>query len=84
MGRVVAGEEVGVGVAAGVAGAAATGAVAPSFKVRVAATGCMAGVAERGGSSIERLGMPLARGDGDEGLTSSSQVNICIYPMFEL
>ena len=33
---------------------AATGAGAPSFRVRAAATGCMAGVAETGGSSIER------------------------------
>ena len=69
-----------VGATAG----AATGAGTPSFRVRTAATGCMAGVAETGGSSIERLGNPLARGDGDEGLTSSSQVNICIYPMCEL
>jgi len=68
--------------AADVAGAGDV--VAPSFKVRAAATGCMAGVAERGGSSIERFGKPLARGDGDEGLTSSSQVNIKNYPMCEL
>jgi len=66
------------------AGAVDATGVAPSFKVRAAATGCMAGVAERGGSSIERLGVPLARGDGDEGLTSSSQVSIKNYPMCEL
>jgi len=39
------------------------------------------GVAERGGSSIERLKVPLARGDGDEGFTSSSQVNIENFPI---
>jgi hypothetical protein len=82
--RVLAADDVGVGAADAVGVAAGSGIVAPSFKVRVAATGCMAGVAERGGSSIERLGNPLARGDGDEGLTSSSQVNIYIYPMCEL
>jgi hypothetical protein len=71
-----AGADAGVG--------AALGAGAPSFKVRIAATDCMAGVAERGGNSIERLEGPLARGDGDEGLTSSSQFSIKNYPMCEL
>ena len=82
--RALAADDVGVEAADGADATAGDGIAAPSFKVRVAATGCMAGVAERGGSSIERLGNPLARGDGDEGLTSSSQVNICIYPMCEL
>ena len=61
-----------------------TAGAAPSFSVRATATGCMAGIAERGGSSIERFDKPLARGDGDEGLTSSSQVSIKNYPMCEL
>ena len=82
--RVLAADDVGVGVADATGAAADNGTGAPSFKVRVAATGCMAGVTETGGSSIERLGSPLARGDGDEGLTSSSQVNINNYPMCEL
>ena len=38
----------------------------------------------RGGMSIERAERPLARGDGAEGLTSSSQVNIGKYPFNEL
>jgi hypothetical protein len=38
----------------------------------------------RGGRSIERAERPLLRGDGDEGLTSSSQFNIENFPIREL
>ena len=63
---------------------AATGAGAPSFNVRGVCAVCACVAEERGGSSIELLRELLARGDGDEGLTSSSQVNINNYPMCEL
>jgi hypothetical protein len=73
-----------VEAAGAVLAAGAVGAVAPSFKMRGVCAVCACVAAERGGSSIELLKEPLARGDGDEGLTSSSQVNINNYPMCEL
>ena len=68
-------------------GAGVTGAGAPSCNVRMADAAGAAALAlcvARGGRSIERAERPLLRGDGDEGLTSSSQFNIENFPIHEL
>ena len=61
-----------------------TGALAPSSNVRVATGTCAVCEMGEGGISIKRLVMPLAKGSGVEGFTSSSQVNINYFPILEL
>ena len=61
-----------------------TGAFAPSSNVRVATAACAGCEVGGGGISIKRLDKPLANGDGVEGFTSSSQVNINYFPILKL
>ena len=70
--------------ATGVVRVGMTGAFAPSSKVRMATGACALWVVLEGGVSIRRLVMPLAKGGGAEGFTSSSQVNIDYFPILRL
>jgi hypothetical protein len=63
--------------------------MAPSFKARTPDEGCslakaLEGLGAREGGFTERLMESLNGGVGGVGFTSSSQVSICYFPMFEL